>query len=123
MDLERALAHCDASLKLRPNDAATLDSRGFVLMRLGRNAEAVAAYDAAVAANPKEYNSLYGRGVVESRLGRSTDSARDIAAATAIRPRVVEEFAQMGVRLRQQPGAQTASTASRPETTASKTTN
>jgi tetratricopeptide (TPR) repeat protein len=117
MSLDRALALCDASLKLRPNEAATLDSRAFVLLRLGRNAEALTAYDAALAANPKEYHSLYGRGLVESRLGRSADGARDIAAATAIGPRVAEEFAQMGVRLEQETGARTASTASasRPE--------
>jgi tetratricopeptide (TPR) repeat protein len=98
ISLDRALALCDASLKLRPNDAATLDSRAFVLMRLGRNAEALSAYDAALAANPAEYNSLYGRGLVEARLGRTDESARDIAAAVKGRPQVQEEFAQMGVR-------------------------
>ena len=90
-------------------------------MRLGRNADAIAAYDAALAANPKEYHSLYGRGIVEARLGRSADSARDIAAAEKIGPRVREEFDQMGVRLGQETGAQTASTAKRPEGTGSKT--
>ena len=43
--LDRALADCDASLKLKPGVAATLDSRGFVLMRLGRSAEALEAYN------------------------------------------------------------------------------
>jgi tetratricopeptide (TPR) repeat protein len=98
MALDRALADCDASLKRRPGNAATLDSRGFVLLRLGRNAEAVAAYDAALAADPTVYDSLYGRGVVEARLGRQKESARDIAAALAGRPHIREQFAEYGIR-------------------------
>ncbi|MEX1083986.1 MAG: tetratricopeptide repeat protein, partial [Xanthobacteraceae bacterium] len=35
-ELREALADCDASLRLRPNDAATLDSRGFVHIKLGQ---------------------------------------------------------------------------------------
>jgi tetratricopeptide (TPR) repeat protein len=97
MMLDRALADCDASLKLRPDDAATLDSRAFVLMRMGRNADALAAYNAALAANPKEYNSLYGRALVEARLGRTADSARDTAAALAGRPAVRADFEEMGL--------------------------
>ena len=97
MKLERALADCDASLKLLPNNAAVLDSRGFVLMRLGRDAEALTAYDAALAANPKVYTSLYGRGLVEARLGRTTDSTRDIAAAVAAAPHLREDFVKMGL--------------------------
>ncbi len=34
--LESALADCDAALAIEPRDAATLDSRGLVLLRLGR---------------------------------------------------------------------------------------
>ncbi len=97
MMLDRALADCDASLKLRPDNAATLDSRGFVLMRLGRNADALAAYNAALAADPKEYNSLYGRALVEERLGRAAESARDTAAALAGRPGVRAAFKEMGL--------------------------
>ncbi|MHB8529741.1 MAG: tetratricopeptide repeat protein, partial [Caulobacteraceae bacterium] len=98
MALDRALADCEASLKLRPGDAATLDSRAFVLMRLGRNAEALTAYNAALAADPKEYNSLYGRGLVEARLGRMNDSRRDTTAALAGRPHLGDDFAKMGLR-------------------------
>jgi tetratricopeptide (TPR) repeat protein len=98
MRLDRALADCDTSLKLKPGVAATLDSRGFVLMRLGRDAEAQAAYDAALAAQPREYNSLYGRGLVEARMGRADAAARDIHAALAVRPDLREAFEEMGVK-------------------------
>ncbi len=98
MALDRALADCDAALKLRPGAAAILDSRGFVLMRLKRDAEALAAYDAALAADSELYVSLYGRGLVEARLGRAADSARDIAAALAGDPHIRENFADFGIR-------------------------
>jgi tetratricopeptide (TPR) repeat protein len=96
--LDRALAACDASLKRRPGNAATLDSRGFVLMRLGRDAEALAAYDAALAVDPKLYISLYGRGLVEARLGRQAEATRDTGAALAARPYIRDEFADYGLR-------------------------
>ncbi|WP_216839162.1 DUF3857 domain-containing protein [Caulobacter sp. S45] len=97
MHLERALADCDAALKLRPDDAATLDSRGFVLMRLGRDGEALKAYDAALKINPDEANSLYGRGLVKGRLGQTADSKRDIAAALALGPIIADNFKRMGL--------------------------
>jgi tetratricopeptide (TPR) repeat protein len=95
--LDRALAACKASLKLRPGDAATLDSLGFVLMRLGRDAEAMKSLDAALAIYPSMANSLYVRGLVEARLGRPADSRRDIAAALADSPTIADEFARAGV--------------------------
>ncbi len=98
MHLERALADCDASLKLKPGVSATLDSRGFVLMRLGRDAEALEAYNAALAVQPKEYNSLYGRGLVEAHMGRKDGAARDIHAALAARPFLPQAFERMGVK-------------------------
>ena len=96
--LDRALADCDASLRLRADSADTLDSRGFVLARLGRNVDALNAYDLALAKDPPEVNSLYGRGVVEARLGDTAGSQRDLAAATAAWPHIGEYYAKIGVR-------------------------
>ena len=98
MELERALADCDASLRSRPGDAATLDSRGLVLMRLGRDAEALEAYNAALAVRPAKHSSLYGRGLVEARMGRKDDAARDIQAALAARPALRQMFEDMGIK-------------------------
>ena len=95
--LQDALADCDASLRMDPKSAATLDSRAFTLMRLGRNAEALVAYDAALAAAPKLYIALYGRGLVKTRLGRVKDGERDQSEALAADPRLRETFARMGV--------------------------
>src|ERR1700687_939911 len=45
-------AHCNQSLALRPNDANTLDSRGFVYLKLGQFDNAIADYDTALRINP-----------------------------------------------------------------------
>ena len=68
VELEAALADCDAALAIEPKSAATLDSRAFVLMRLGRYDEAVRVYDAALALRPRQADSLYGRGLSKLRL-------------------------------------------------------
>lgn len=96
--LEQALALCDAALKLQPKSTPALDSRAFVLLRMGRFDEALAAYDATLAIDPRKYDTLYGRGLVEAKLGRTADSERDIKAALAGRPTVKDEFAKMGVQ-------------------------
>src|SRR5438876_8303412 len=43
--LEVALSDCDESLRLRPDDAYTLHSRGFVYFRMGRYDKAIADFD------------------------------------------------------------------------------
>ena len=93
--LKRALSDCDASLALR-KDAPTYDSRGFVLYRLGRNADAVGAYDLALNANPKLAASLYGRGLAKIAMGDATGKA-DIEAALDISPFIARQFADMGI--------------------------
>jgi tetratricopeptide (TPR) repeat protein len=98
MLLERALADCDASLRLDPHAVATLDSRGFVLYRLGRFPEALQAYDAALAVDPEEYHSIFGRGLVEARLGKDDASRVDIRTAETARPYIRAEFEDMGVK-------------------------
>jgi tetratricopeptide (TPR) repeat protein len=95
--LDRALIDCDASLKIDPDNAATLDSRAFVLMRLGRDTEALSTYDAALKASPQLATSLYGRGLVEARQGRAADSKRDIAAALQLAPAIADDFNRMGL--------------------------
>jgi len=97
LDLDQALADCDASLQIL-GAANTLDSRAFVLMRLGRLPDARAAYDEALAKRPDSAESLYGRSLVERRLGDAPAADRDQAAALAIDEKVVETYAGYGVK-------------------------
>ncbi|MBU1377453.1 MAG: DUF3857 domain-containing protein [Alphaproteobacteria bacterium] len=97
--LETALADCDAALKLEPGRADALDSRAFVLMRLGRLTEAVAAYDTALKARPRLAESLYGRALARLRLNDLARGESDLAAARASDPQIEATFATYGVML------------------------
>lgn len=89
-ELDRALADCDAALRLRPGEAAYLDGRALVRFRRGEFARSLADYDAAVAAQPRNAWSLYLRSLAERRAGRTGQADADRAAALAIDARVEE---------------------------------
>jgi tetratricopeptide (TPR) repeat protein len=98
VSLTDALDHCNAALAKDPSMVAALDSRGFVLMRLGRYDQAIVSYDSALKLNPLEAHSLYGRGVCELRTGKQDRGRADIRAATALSYAVADEFAHYGVQ-------------------------
>ena len=95
--LEAALTDCSAALDKVPKFAAALDSKGFVLLRLGRFKDSVAAYDAAIELRPKQAESLWGRGLAKIRLGQTTDGEADLTAARTVSADVETEFAGYGV--------------------------
>lgn len=95
--LQAALKDCDRALQLDAASAPTQDSRGFVLLRLERHAEAVAAYDRAVQLRPRQAASLYGRGIAKIRLGDRAGGAADLEAARELYPLIDDEFAGYGV--------------------------
>ena len=96
-ELESALADCDLALKKGGRNSAFMDSRGLVLLRLGRLDEAIRQYDASIKAQPKHAWSLYGRGLAKLRKGDKAGGEADIAAAMAIEPGVAEQAKQIGL--------------------------
>lgn len=92
VDLEQALADCDAALALRPESAGIFDSRAMVLLQLGRLPEALALYDRALTLEPGQAASLYGRGLVREALGHSDEGQADKDAARRLAPDVAETF-------------------------------
>ena len=96
-ELDKALADCNTALKLKPNTADFLDSRGLVYLRQGNYDKAIADYDAALLLAPKTAWSLYGRGLAKSRKGMSAAGEADIAAATALQPKIAERAASFGI--------------------------
>jgi membrane associated rhomboid family serine protease/tetratricopeptide (TPR) repeat protein len=96
-ELPLAVTDCTEALRIAPNDANIMDSRGFVYLRLSRLDDAVADYDEALRRNPKQAGSLYGRGLAKLRKGDVAGSEADIAAAKAIQANIAEEFARYGV--------------------------
>jgi tetratricopeptide (TPR) repeat protein len=93
-DLDRALHECDEALKLKPVEAEFLDSRAFVLFRLGRYDQAIADATAALEKNPKIAGSLYVRGLAKIAKGDEAGGSADIEAAKAIKPGIAEEYGE-----------------------------
>jgi tetratricopeptide (TPR) repeat protein len=97
--LESALADCDAAVFRARGNAAILDSRGFVLLRLGRFDDAIADYGRALAIAPGQASSLFGRAVARARTGDKTQSAADADAALKADANVKAEFEGYGIKL------------------------
>jgi tetratricopeptide (TPR) repeat protein len=97
-NLETALLACNKSLKLRPDSADTIDSRGFTYLKMRRFDDAIVDYDAALRVQPNKFESLYGRGLARLKKGNIAGGNADIASAKAIRSDVDQIFATFGVR-------------------------
>lgn len=96
-ELNEALADCNEALRLRPNDANTLNSRGLVHLKLGQLDKAIADYTAALEARPKYPSYLFGRGLAKRMKGEAEAADADIAAARAIDPTIAKEYARYGL--------------------------
>lgn len=96
-ELEQALLDCDAALKMKPNTARYLESRGLVYLRQSNYDKAIADYDAALKLGSKSAWSLYGRGLAKSHKGLTAESRADIAAATAVEPKIEERARRFGI--------------------------
>ena len=97
LTLDKALADCDKAISLSPRSSAILDSRAFVLFRLGRIDEALRDYALVLKLAPREANSLYGRGLAELQKGMVSEGRADLEAARRLQPRIDEVFASYGV--------------------------
>ena len=96
-DLDKALADCNAAVKIYPKSPVMLDSRGLVRLRLGDFDKAIADYDASLNLRPKSAWSLYGRGLAELRKGVKAQGDADLAAATALQPGVADRAKKYGI--------------------------
>jgi len=96
-DLDEALADCNRSLDLQPDDPSALDSRGFVRFRQGRWAEAIADYTTALSHDAYFASSIYMRGISELRAGQTDKGNADIAHAKSLYPDISAQYATYGV--------------------------
>ena len=96
-ELDAALRDCNAAVRLAPQQAEPLDSRGLVYLRLGRFDRAIADYDAALAIKPKIPWSLYGRGLAELQTGAREKGEADMAASAAVAPHLAERAVRLGI--------------------------
>ncbi|MEQ1619663.1 MAG: tetratricopeptide repeat protein [Terricaulis sp.] len=96
-DLDQALEDCDRSLRQRPDDANTLDSRALVHLKRGEFAAALTDYDAALARSPGRGRYAYGRGLAQFGLGRVAEARANLEAGEAAAPNTSRTFARYGV--------------------------
>ena len=96
--LPTALSIIDEALEKQPGTYAFIDTKGFILLRLGRYRESIEQYDAALNLQPKQAISLFGRGIAKLRAGHRASDDADLKAARAVQPDIDAEFAEMGMR-------------------------
>lgn len=97
-DLALALADCNESLRIEPNAAHVLDSRGLVHLKRGDFASAETDYAAAFAAAPERGHYLYGRGLARIGLGRKAEGAADLAEGERLEPGVAALYRGYGAQ-------------------------
>lgn len=96
-DLVAALADSDQAMKLLPLNLEVRDTRGFIFLKLGDPALALAEYNAALTIDPNRALSLYGRGLARIRMGDASGKG-DQEAALTINPEVADDFAIYGLK-------------------------
>lgn len=96
--LPTALAIIDEAIAKKSDNYTFIDSKGFILLRLGRYREAIEQYDAALILRPKQATSLFGRGIAKRRAGSTMAGDADLKAARAVQADIDSEFADMGVK-------------------------
>jgi tetratricopeptide (TPR) repeat protein len=94
--VERALEECEESLRLRPDFAPTLDSRGAVLLRLGRLDEAIRDFDRVLEQAPGMTNSIYLRAVARSQKGDAAGALADLEIVRRDNPELIEYMERNG---------------------------
>ena len=97
LELPTAMAIVDEAIGKESDNYAILDSKAFILLRLGRYKESIAQYDAALKHDPNGASSLFGRGIAKRRAGQTAAGDADLNAARAAKAYVDTEFAEMGI--------------------------
>lgn len=96
VELEAALADCDRSLSLSPNDPNVHDSRGLVYLKLSNPRAALSDYDAAVRLEENAH-FVYGRGIARLQLGLNDEGNVDLARAAELQSDIADTYATYGV--------------------------
>jgi len=96
-DLVRARDTCDAALRIAPNTADILNSRGLVGLKQSRFQDAWNDYDAALRIAPTSASHRYGRGLAAIHLGRTADGNADLVQAQATNQKIADIYAGYGI--------------------------
>lgn len=95
--LDQALADCNESLSLQPDDARALDSRGWLHLRRAEWRAALDDFEQALKREPGRAWSLYGRGLVRQKLGEAEAGRADLDAARQVRSSIDADALRQGL--------------------------
>ena len=95
--MEAALSSCDAALSLQADSTNAHDSRGLVLLRMGRYTEAINEYNTSLKTRPDESMSLYGRCLAKRLNGDKVAGDADVKSAVGMNAYVATAFANYGL--------------------------
>jgi tetratricopeptide (TPR) repeat protein len=99
-EYEKALPIYDYLVAMRPNDANSLNNRGYIRLMRGEDAEAAADFTRALAV-AEDRDVFFNRAIALSRMGKRSEAVADYARAVAIDPKFVKGWRNMGLlRLR-----------------------
>ncbi len=96
VDLNEGLQDCNAALASHPGQAAILDSRGWMHLRMGENGKALEDFNAAITVKTDEASSIFGRGLAKLRLDQKDAGQADLVQATILAPKLPERMAKFG---------------------------
>jgi tetratricopeptide (TPR) repeat protein len=94
--LQNAISDCSESLRIRPDDAETLNNRGLLYLKTNKLDEAIADFTAAIKLNANFASAIFGRGLAKSKSD-SVGAQGDMATATELDPDIAQELARYGV--------------------------
>jgi tetratricopeptide (TPR) repeat protein/predicted aspartyl protease len=98
-DLSAALKDCNDAVSHSEgkNNAAMLDNRALVRLRLGDYNKAISDYDASLKMEPNRAWTLYGRGLAKLKKGEGAAGEGDMAEAIKVGSNVAEAYKQIGL--------------------------
>jgi tetratricopeptide (TPR) repeat protein len=94
--LDAAAHDCEQALRLKPDNAAALDSLAFVKLRQGKLEEAISLYGRAIAGGTGAA-SYMGRAIARARTGDKVRAAADRAEAIKRDPDAETRYAEYGL--------------------------
>ena len=97
IELDKAMDDCDEAVDADRRNAAYLDSRAWVFVRIGHWHRAELEFDRAIAAKPDLAPSLYGRALVHQHLDEPAMADADLAAARKASPSIDADIARFGL--------------------------
>jgi tetratricopeptide (TPR) repeat protein len=103
IELDQALKDCNDAIDADAKNAAYLDSRGWVHLRLGSYRKALSDFDRSLELGPGVAWTLYGRGLAKTWLGDAAQAEADLAASRKAQADIDLRVTRAGLMLEQVP--------------------